>query len=123
MSASAPGARSVLHRRHARGARPGPAHLGAALVAVVTAVVTVIPAAGAAAARPADGRPGPHAGPVTEISRGCAGQNAEAEQAVDGRYLYVVWIGCNGIGFARSTDDGRSFGKPVTVPGSVGHGA
>ena len=65
----------------------------------------------------------PVVGPVTEVSRGCAGQNAEAEQAVDGRYVYEVWIGCGGIGFARSTDGGRSFGQPFIVPGSAGHGA
>jgi len=64
----------------------------------------------------------PHVGPITEISRGCPGQNAEAEQAVDGRYVYVAWIGCDGIGFARSTNGGRSFGRAATVPGSVGHG-
>jgi hypothetical protein len=68
------------------------------------------------------GRYRPHVGPITEISRGCPGQNAEAEQAVDGRYVYVAWIGCNGIGFARSTNGGRSFGRPVIVPGSAGHG-
>jgi hypothetical protein len=36
--------------------------------------------------------------------------------------VYVTWIGCNGIGFARSVDGGRSFGNPVIVPGSAGHG-
>jgi hypothetical protein len=64
----------------------------------------------------------PLIGPITEISQGCPGQNAEAEQAVDGRYLYVAWIGCDGIGFARSANGGRSFGRPVIVPGSFGHG-
>ena len=63
-----------------------------------------------------------HVGPVTEVSRGCPGQNAETEQAIDGRFIYVVWIGCGGIGFARSADDGRTFGKPFLVPGSAGHG-
>src|SRR5262249_25159047 len=86
------------------------------------AVVTVIPAAGAAAVRPVPGGLRPHVGPVTEISRGCSGQNAEAEQAVDGRYVYVAWIGCDGIGFARSTNDGRSFGRPITLPGWGGSG-
>jgi hypothetical protein len=63
-----------------------------------------------------------HVGPVTEVSRGCPGQNAETEQASDGRFLYVVWIGCGGIGFARSTNDGQTFDKPFLVPGSAGHG-
>src|SRR5258708_2119204 len=54
------------------------------------------------------------AGPVTEVS---PGQNAETEPAIDGRFVYVVWVGCGGIGFARSTNDSRSFGKPFLVPG------
>src|SRR5262245_63479262 len=61
-------------------------------------------------------------GPVLEVSRGCAGQNAEVEQAVDYPYVYEAWIGCRGIGFARSTNGGRSFGHPLRVPGSAGHG-
>jgi hypothetical protein len=45
--------------------------------------------------------------------------NAEVVQAVDGRYLYEVWIGCSrGIGFARSVDGGKSFGPSKAVPGS-----
>src|ERR1700732_996174 len=121
MSPSARGARPAVHRRYPRRILRGLTTLGAALAA---AVVTAIPAAGAAAAgHPAAGGHRPHIGPITEISRGCPGQNAEAEQAVDGRYVYVAWIGCNGIGFARSANGGRSFGRPVTVPGSVGHGA
>src|SRR5215813_1549685 len=119
MPSSAPGARRAVRRRPLRRVWWGLTTAGAALT---VAVVTVIPAAGAAAVRPVPGGLRPHVGPVTEISRGCSGQNAEAEQAVDGRYVYVAWIGCDGIGFARSTNDGRSFGRPITVPGSVGHG-
>jgi hypothetical protein len=60
-------------------------------------------------------------GPVTDVSI-CAGQNAEVEQGVDAKlgYVYEAWMGCKGIAFARSTDGGRSFGTPVSVPGSVG---
>ena len=60
-------------------------------------------------------------GPVTDVST-CAGQNAEVEQAVDPRlgYVYEEWMGCKGIAFARSADGGRSFSRPVAVPGSVG---
>jgi hypothetical protein len=60
-------------------------------------------------------------GPVTDVST-CAGQNAEVEQAVDATlgYVYEAWMGCKGIAFARSTDGGRSFGMPISVPGSVG---
>lgn len=45
--------------------------------------------------------------------------NAEVVQAVDGRFVYEVWIGCNrGIGFARSGDGGRTFGPSRAVRGS-----
>ncbi len=61
-------------------------------------------------------------GPITDVSASCSGQNAEVEQAVDARlgYVYEIWMGCRGIAFARSTDGGRSFGTPISVPGSVG---
>jgi hypothetical protein len=59
--------------------------------------------------------------PAAEVSRGCAGRNAEVETATAApAYVYDVWIGCAGIGFARSADGGRHFGTPVTVPGSRG---
>jgi hypothetical protein len=45
--------------------------------------------------------------------------NAEVVQAVDGRYVYEVWIGCHrSIGFARSADGGKSFGPSRVVRGS-----
>src|SRR5438067_13375617 len=52
--------------------------------------------------------------PIRNISGRCSGQNAEVEQAVDptGGYVYETWIGCHGIGFARSADGGSRFGKP-----------
>jgi hypothetical protein len=58
---------------------------------------------------------------TVEVSRGCAGQNAEVEQAVDRsrHYVYEVWMGCGGIGFARSPDGGLHFDAPVMVPHSV----
>ena len=112
--------RRTVHRRHSRRVLRGLIILG---VALTPAVATAIPAAGAATVgHPASSGHGPHVGPITEISQGCPGQNAEAEQAVDGHYVYVTWIGCDGIGFARSANGGRTFGRPVTVPGSIGHG-
>jgi hypothetical protein len=58
---------------------------------------------------------------VTEVSKGCAGQNAEVETATGAPpYVYDLWIGCGGIGFARSTDGGLHFGTPMTAPGSRG---
>ena len=61
-------------------------------------------------------------GPVTDLSASCSGQNAEVEQAVDQKlgYVYEDWMGCHGIGFARSTDGGRSFEAPISLPGTVG---
>jgi len=56
---------------------------------------------------------------VTRVSR-CPGRNAEVEQAVSGRFVYEVWIGCRGIGFARSLNGGRTFGRSISVRGSVG---
>lgn len=61
------------------------------------------------------------AGQVAEISR-CTGRNAEVVQAADGGYVYELWIGCGGIGFARSADGGRTFGSPLTMPESAGQG-
>ena len=59
--------------------------------------------------------------PVTDVSSACAGQNAEVEQAVaPPHYIYEAWIGCGGEGFARSTDGGAHFSKPVTLPDSSG---
>jgi len=59
--------------------------------------------------------------PVTEVSQGCAGRNAEVETATAApHYVYDLWIGCQGIGFARSADGGLHFGAPMTVPGSRG---
>jgi hypothetical protein len=61
-------------------------------------------------------------GPVSDVSGPCSGQNAEVEQAADAKlgYVYEIWMGCRGIAFARSTDGGRSFQSPLSVPGSVG---
>jgi hypothetical protein len=57
-----------------------------------------------------------------DVSSSCSGQNAEVEQAVDSKlgYVYEIWMGCKGIGFARSTDGGLTFDSPISVPGSVG---
>lgn len=46
--------------------------------------------------------------------------NVEPIQAAHGRYVYEAWIGCGGfkIGFARSTDRGRTFGPTKLVPSS-----
>ena len=94
------------------------------VAAAWVALVLAVPAGASAAGRGrfADGPARVRGGPVLEVSRGCKGQNAEVEQAVDYPYVYEVWMGCRGIGFARSTDGGRSFGHPLRIPGSASHG-
>src|SRR5215470_7077397 len=94
------------------------------VLAACAALVLMVPAEASVAGRAqlVGGPDRVRVGPVLEVSRGCAGQNAEVEQAVDYPYVYEAWIGCGGIGFARSADGGRSFGHPVTVPGSAGTG-
>lgn len=59
-----------------------------------------------------------HVGSIHEISQGCT-PSEEVEQAVDpsqSKYVYEAWIGCQGIGFARSTNGGVSFSAPITMP-------
>ncbi len=76
---------------------------------------------GCSSGRPA--RPAPVTGPVTQISRGsCAHGNAEVELASDPAhdYVYAEWIGCHEIGFAASADGGRTWSRPVALPGSAG---
>lgn len=95
-----------------------------ALGALLVAAAPTQSAGAAGEGRPPGGAGArPQAGPVAEVSQGCHGSNAEVEQAVDSPYVYEIWIGCGGIGFARSTDGGRSFGHPLRVPGSAGHGS
>ena len=52
---------------------------------------------------------------VVQVNR-CPGLNAEVEQAVDGRFVYEVWMGCGGIEFARSVNGGRTFGPSRPAP-------
>ena len=58
---------------------------------------------------------------MTKISAGCPGNSSEVEEAfAPPSYIYAEWIGCGGIGFARSTDFGQHFAAAMTVPGSRG---
>ena len=83
------------------------------VAAAALGVPTPVPAAGATTTYTVS--------PVADVSRGCAGQNAEVEQAADrsGRYVYELWMGCKGIAFARSADGGHHFSSPINPPGSV----
>lgn len=89
-----------------------------ALSAVTLVTATVTAAGTGAAAGPAVSY---RSGPVTDVST-CSGQNAEVEQAVDRKlgYVYEEWMGCKGIAVARSTDGGKSWEAPVSLPGTVG---
>ncbi len=90
--------------------------LALAVALLSSSVLTVVAGPASAAALAYD------IGPVSELSASCSGQNAEVEQAVDASagYVYETWMGCKGIAFARSTDGGRTFETPISVPGSVG---
>ena len=93
-----------------------------ALGAIIFGAAVGAPAAGAATAAAAAGPPVTYqVGPITDVST-CAGQNAEVEQAVDAKmgYVYAEWMGCRGIAVARSTDGGRTWDAPVSLPGTVG---
>jgi hypothetical protein len=83
--------------------------------AVALAVLLVVPLAAA----------GTSGGPrAMRVSRCPGPTNAEVIQAVDGRYVYEAWIGCNRrIGFARSVDGGRTFGPSRAVRGSHRNGS
>lgn len=51
---------------------------------------------------------------IVEVSGNCGGQNAEVEEATAAPdSIYLVWIGCGGIGYSRSTDGGATFSAAV----------
>jgi hypothetical protein len=63
-------------------------------------------------------------GPISDVSVGCPG-TGDVSEAVDRTrgYVYQEFEGCdrdNGIGFARSTNGGKSYTQPVALPGSGG---
>ena len=116
----------VQHSQPAKRRRPvNAARLLAAPVLAAACVVLGLAAPAGAAPVVGAGRSGQggHGGSrisqVSDVSGACAGQNAEVEQAVGKpHYVYEAWIGCGGEGFARSTDGGLHFGKPITLPDS-----
>ncbi|MDA4130931.1 MAG: glycoside hydrolase [Thaumarchaeota archaeon] len=55
---------------------------------------------------------------VSTVSQACNSKsNAEVEQVVDPvlHYVYELWMGCTGIGFARSTDGGFHFEPAISL--------
>ncbi|HLX39956.1 MAG TPA: sialidase family protein [Ktedonobacteraceae bacterium] len=87
------------------------------VVCLVLSLATLVPEA--AAALDAGAQQQTLHGPMN-ISGACAGQNAEVVEATASPYVYQAWIGCGGIGYARSTDSGATYSPAVEVPGSGG---
>ena len=63
-------------------------------------------------------------GPINDVSLGCPG-TGDISDAVDPTrdYVYQEFEGCdggNGVGFARSTNDGASYTRALALPGSNG---
>ena len=57
------------------------------------------------------------AAPIVEVSGSCAGQNAEVEAATAApSYIYQVWIGCGGIGYACTCREARPGLWPAKLP-------
>ena len=74
-------------------------------VLTLAAVPGCTAAPGSHPAARAPGATGSRITPVTDISAGCAGNSSEVEEAfAPPAYVYAEWIGCSGIGFARSTN-------------------
>lgn len=127
-------------RRGLRACTPGPRALASAVWLLV--VLLAIPLNGgvgapartpsgiAAPTTPSDGPPpvpvlptSGTAGPRTVLADAPCNTSAneevaEAQDAALG-YLYVAWVGCGGIGFARSVDGGFSFQPASALPGST----
>lgn len=81
--------------------------------AVAAALVVLLLVPLAATGAPGEAR-------AVRVSRCPGPTNTEVVQAVEGSYVYEAWIGCNRrIGFARSVDGGKSFGRSRVVPGSA----
>ena len=107
-------ARSTSPHRRLRGLLG----LTAALALVSGAVEPALASAAASGSRsPARAA----AAPIVTVSNGCSGQNQEVVAAADtSGDVYQAWIGCGGIGFARSTNGGSSYNAPITMSGSSG---
>ena len=95
--------------RHLSSRRPNVVVL---LAVGLVAIAATVPAGAATAPR------GASATKPVLVSR-CPRRNAEVEEAMSGNYVYVEWIGCDGIGFARSTNGGRTYGNATELPGSA----
>jgi hypothetical protein len=90
---------------------------------VTAALIVAATVTGFAISSPAGAALSVSVGPIVNVSAPCSGQNAEVAQAVGpvgSGDVYESWTGCNGIGYARSTNGGANFSPAVTLPGSAG---
>jgi hypothetical protein len=101
-----------------------------AAAALSAAVMACSPSTAVRASLPgapgAPGAPGVTVGPVTDISgASCDPSDAEVEEAAWRADVYAAWICQAGvhklrIGFARSTDAGKTWDAPIIMPASAG---
>src|SRR5437879_7604790 len=113
-----PSSSSVIGGRFGRGPRRLVV-IAAAVSLAVAAGLAFLSSAGSAAAAVADAVRAA-AVPIVPVSGACAGQNAEVVEATNAPYVFQAWIGCGGIGFARSSDGGASYSAAAEMPGSGG---
>jgi hypothetical protein len=100
--------------------RDKPAKILGALGGAALLLTLAGPPGLAAPGTPSTAASRPAVSPATLVSH-CRGASAEVETATGApSYVYDLWIGCGGIGFARSTDGGLHFRPSVTAPGSAG---
>ncbi len=93
------------------------------VVTVSSAAVAVSTAAGGTGVSAATQQASP-IGPVRRISIDCSATSAEVEQASDPALdqVYELWMGCGrsrSMAFARSTNGGATFSKPLLLPDST----
>jgi hypothetical protein len=87
----------------------------------VVSAVCLIAAVAAPAQAKTPAKPQATVGPIVNVSSQCSGQNQEVVSAADtSGDIYQSWIGCGGIGFARSANNGVSYNAPITLSGSGG---
>ena len=109
-------------RDHVRSRSPHRGLRSLLTLAGAVALVLGTVAAPQVSATASGSRGAPHAAaPIVTVSSGCSGQNQEVVAAADtSGDVYQAWIGCGGIGFARSTNGGASYNAPITMSGSSG---
>ena len=99
--------------------------IGLIAVASIAASACTSPA-GTSTSTPATETPQTPKAPQIALISTCAhpvrsfGNSEVEEAAAPPGYLYAAWIGCDGIGFAASPDDGQHWSHAITVPQPAG---